>query len=45
MAAMEELEFGTMTADKFILYQSQLAPGGSKYTTLERYTMKPAQGS
>jgi 2'-5' RNA ligase len=45
LGAMEELEFGTMTADKFILYQSQLAPGGSKYTTLERYTMKPAQGS
>lgn len=45
LAAMGELEFGTMTADKFILYQSQLSPKGSKYTKLERFPMRPVQGS
>ena len=35
------LNFGTMTADKFILYQSQLSPKGSKYTKLERFPMRP----
>ncbi len=40
LAAMGELEFGTMTADKFILYQSQLSPGGSKYTKLERFPLQ-----
>ena len=39
LAAMGELDFGTMTADKFILYQSQLSPAGSKYTKLERFGM------
>jgi RNA 2',3'-cyclic 3'-phosphodiesterase len=29
--------FGTMTAREFWLYRSQLSPGGSKYTKLERY--------
>jgi 2'-5' RNA ligase len=28
-----------MTADKFILYQSQLSPAGSKYTKLERFAL------
>jgi len=41
LAAMGELEFGTMTADKFILYQSQLSPKGSKYTKLERFPLQP----
>jgi 2'-5' RNA ligase len=45
LSAMAELdsahlEFGTMTADKFFLYQSQLSPAGSKYTKLESYQMK-----
>jgi 2'-5' RNA ligase len=31
--------FGNMTADKFILYQSQLSPAGSKYTKLERFPL------
>src|SRR5271157_1900400 len=44
LAAMGQLEFGTMTADTFILYQSQLSPGGSKYTKLERFPMRPKQG-
>jgi 2'-5' RNA ligase len=44
VAAMGELEFGTMAADKFILYQSQLSPQGSKYTKLERFRMRPVPG-
>jgi 2'-5' RNA ligase len=42
LAAMPPLEFGTMTAREFILYQSQLSPKGSKYTRLQRYELKPA---
>ncbi len=46
LSAMGEIEsgtlgFGSMTADKFILYQSQLSPKGSKYTKLERFPMGP----
>jgi RNA 2',3'-cyclic 3'-phosphodiesterase len=46
LAAMGELDFGTlnfgtMTAHEFILYQSQLSPGGSKYTKLQRFPMRP----
>jgi len=43
LAAMGELDFGTMTAHEFILYQSQLSPAGSKYTKLERFPMQPAE--
>ncbi|MFZ3342338.1 MAG: RNA 2',3'-cyclic phosphodiesterase [Terriglobales bacterium] len=43
LAAMGELDFGTMTADKVILYQSQLSPAGSKYTKLERFPMRTAE--
>ncbi len=32
-------EFGTMTAREFCLYQSTLAPGGSKYTKLATYAL------
>jgi 2'-5' RNA ligase len=39
LAAMGELDFGNMTAHEFILYQSQLSPGGSKYTKLERFAL------
>ena len=42
LAKMGDPEFGTMTADKFILYQSQLSPTGSKYTKLERFPMLPS---
>jgi 2'-5' RNA ligase len=50
LAAMGEpdsvtLTFGSMTADKFILYQSQLSPAGSKYTKLERFPMRPAESN
>jgi 2'-5' RNA ligase len=40
LAAMPEPDFGTMTADRFILYQSELSPKGSKYTKLETYPMQ-----
>ncbi len=40
LAAMPALDFGAMTAREFILYQSQLSPGGSKYTKLQRYPLK-----
>ncbi len=39
LAAMSELDFGTMTASEFILYQSQLSPGGSHYTRLQRFPL------
>lgn len=41
LAAMGELDFGTMTASKFILYQSQLSPAGSKYTKLQQFPLRP----
>jgi len=40
LAAMGELDFGKMTAHEFILYQSQLSPGGSKYTKLQRFPLQ-----
>ena len=40
LAAMPEIDFGTMTADKFVLYQSQLGPGGSKYAKLKQFAMQ-----
>jgi len=39
LAAMGEIDFGAMTAREFILYQSQLSPGGSKYTKLQRFAL------
>ena len=44
LGAMSELDFGKMSADKFILYQSQLSPAGSKYTKLEGFPMRAAEG-
>ena len=35
LAGMGEIDFGKMTVREFILYQSQLSPGGSKYTKLQ----------
>jgi RNA 2',3'-cyclic 3'-phosphodiesterase len=40
LAAMGALDFDAMTAREFILYQSQLSPGGSKYTKLERFPLQ-----
>ncbi len=42
LGAMGDLDFGKITAHKFILYQSQLSPAGSKYTKLERFPLRPA---
>ncbi len=39
LAAMGDLDFGTMTAHEFILYHSQLSPKGSKYTKLQRFPL------
>jgi len=40
LAALPAPEFGTMTAREFFLYQSQLSPGGSKYTKLARFELR-----
>ncbi len=40
LAAMTTIDFGTMTAREFFLYQSQLSPGGSKYTKLESFPLQ-----
>jgi 2'-5' RNA ligase len=34
------LDFGTMVVREFILYQSQLSPGGSKYTKLHSFPLR-----
>jgi len=39
LRSMNEIDFGNMTADEFILYQSQLSPGGSKYTKLHGFPL------
>jgi 2'-5' RNA ligase len=39
LAGMGELDFGTITANEFILYQSQLSPAGSKYTKLRSFEL------
>jgi RNA 2',3'-cyclic 3'-phosphodiesterase len=40
LAAKPVPEFGTMKACYFFLYQSQLSPGGSKYSKLERFELR-----
>ena len=39
LAAMPALEFGTMTAREFFLYESQLSPKGSRYTKIGRFAL------
>jgi 2'-5' RNA ligase len=39
LAAMSELDFGTLTVREFFLYQSRLYPGGSKYTKLQGFPL------
>jgi RNA 2',3'-cyclic 3'-phosphodiesterase len=34
LAAIPKIDFGTMTARQFFLYQSELSPAGSRYTKL-----------
>lgn len=40
LAAMPALEFGTMTAREFFLYQSQLMRGGARYTKMARFGLE-----
>jgi 2'-5' RNA ligase len=40
LAALPAPEFGTMTAREFFLFQSQLSPGGSKYTKLAGFGLR-----
>jgi RNA 2',3'-cyclic 3'-phosphodiesterase len=35
-----QLEFGTMTAHEFYLYESKLSPAGAHYTKLSRYPLE-----
>src|SRR5580658_705373 len=39
LAALPTPEFDTMTAREFFLFQSQLSPGGSKYTKLAGFSL------
>jgi 2'-5' RNA ligase len=39
LTAMPALEFGTMTAREFFLYQSQPMPGGAQYTKIARFEL------
>jgi RNA 2',3'-cyclic 3'-phosphodiesterase len=47
LAALPTPEFGTMAAREFFLYQSQLSPGGSRYTKIAglglEQAVRPAQ--
>jgi len=43
--AMPPLEFGTMTAREFCLYESKLSPKGSQYTKLSRYPLEETRAS
>jgi 2'-5' RNA ligase len=40
LVAMPALEFGTMTARAFLLYQSQLMRGGARYTKIARFELR-----
>jgi 2'-5' RNA ligase len=40
LATLPAPQFGTMAAREFFLYQSQLSPGGSKYTKLARFALR-----
>ena len=40
LSALPVPEFGTMTAHEFFLYQSQLSPGGSRYTKLAAFALR-----
>jgi 2'-5' RNA ligase len=39
-ADLQSPQFGTMTANEFILYLSELSPRGAKYTQLGRYPLR-----
>jgi RNA 2',3'-cyclic 3'-phosphodiesterase len=40
LETLGQLEFGTMTAHEFYLYESKLSPAGAKYTKLARYPLE-----
>ncbi len=40
LAAMRALDFGTMTAREFFLYQSQPMRGGARYTKIEKFGLE-----
>ncbi|MGB8886901.1 MAG: RNA 2',3'-cyclic phosphodiesterase [Candidatus Korobacteraceae bacterium] len=40
LESLAPLEFGTMTAREFYLYESKLSPAGAKYTKLARYPLE-----
>jgi 2'-5' RNA ligase len=37
---LQNPQFGTMSANEFILYLSELSPKGAKYTALQRYSLR-----
>lgn len=39
LETLGQLEFGTMTAHEFCLYESKLSPTGARYTKLSRYPL------
>jgi 2'-5' RNA ligase len=39
LSSLPPPEFGTMTAREFYLYESRLAPGGAKYSKIERFPL------
>ncbi|HYE26009.1 MAG TPA: RNA 2',3'-cyclic phosphodiesterase [Clostridia bacterium] len=40
LASGEEIDFGTMTAREFFLYESKLSPRGAQYFKRERYELR-----
>ncbi len=40
LETLGQLEFGTMTAHEFCLYESKLSPAGARYTKLSRYPLQ-----
>ncbi len=40
LSAMPPVDFGTMTAHEFFLYQSKLSPGGSRYAKLASFALQ-----
>ncbi len=40
LVTLVQLEFGTMTAHEFCLYESKLSPAGARYTKLSRYPLQ-----
>ena len=45
IASLPSREFGQVRAEEFHLYQSELSPGGAKYTTLERFPFVTTAGN